>query len=184
MGKSDESRARLEQAALELYRDRGYTEITAAAIAARAGLTERTFFRYFADKRDMLFSGGAAMESAAAEAIAKAEPMSALHLVLIGLHAVAPFFDDRPELVRERQRIIDAHADLQERELTKRAQFTAALGSALQQRGIDSRTAELTAAIGGVIFHAAFMRWLRGEAADLDSAISLSAESVAVLLSE
>jgi hypothetical protein len=53
------ARGRLEQAALALYGERGFENTTVAEIAARAGLTERTFFRHFADKREVLFAGGA-----------------------------------------------------------------------------------------------------------------------------
>lgn len=45
--KEDDVRTRLRGAALELFRERGYDRTTAATIAARAGVTERTFFRYF-----------------------------------------------------------------------------------------------------------------------------------------
>ena len=48
---------RLAQAALELYAERGFEQTTVAEIAKRAGLTERTFFRHFTDKREVLFAG-------------------------------------------------------------------------------------------------------------------------------
>src|ERR1700723_1431847 len=56
------ARARLEQAAMELFQELGYARTTVEGIAGRAGLTERTFFRYFADKREVLFSGSAAFQ--------------------------------------------------------------------------------------------------------------------------
>jgi hypothetical protein len=43
------ARGRLEQAALDLYQERGFEQTMVTEIAERAGLTERTFFRYFAD---------------------------------------------------------------------------------------------------------------------------------------
>ena len=63
---------RLVQAAMELYAERGFSETTAAEIAARAGLTERTFFRYFADKREVLFSGSEAFVKLLADGVAAA----------------------------------------------------------------------------------------------------------------
>lgn len=54
-----DSRGRLEQAALALYGERRFEQTTVAEIAKRAGLTERTYFRYFADKREVLFWGAA-----------------------------------------------------------------------------------------------------------------------------
>src|ERR1700712_137574 len=52
-----EARIRLREAALELYLENGYDATTTAQIAERAGVTERTYFRHFADKREVLFDG-------------------------------------------------------------------------------------------------------------------------------
>ena len=57
-----DARGRLEQAAFELFTERGFEQTTVAEIAERAGLTERTFFRYFADKREVLFAGADALQ--------------------------------------------------------------------------------------------------------------------------
>lgn len=173
-----ESRRRLEQAALKLYRHHGYGEITAAQIAERAGLTERTFFRHFADKREMLFANGSAMEQLAIRAIQDAAPAPAFQLAITGLRAVAPLFEEHPDLVRERQRIIDAHVDLQERELTKRNQFSDAIGTALRDVGASDTAAALTGALAGVVFHDAFVRWLREPTRELAAVIDESASSV------
>jgi AcrR family transcriptional regulator len=177
-GRGIESRKRLEQAALELYRDRGYADITAAQIAEKAGLTERTFFRHFADKREMLFAGGAGMEELAARAIHGAAPGSAFELAMIGLRAVTPLFEEHPDLARERQRIIDADVTLQERELTKRNQFCEAIAAALTDVGVDDATARLTAALSGVVFHDAFTVWVHGPTRRLGAVIDESAASV------
>ncbi len=66
------ARGRLEQAALELYCERGFEQTTVAEIAERAGLTERTFFRYFADKREVLFAGGVTLQELLVSAVAGA----------------------------------------------------------------------------------------------------------------
>src|SRR5258708_12931612 len=71
-----DARGRLERAALELYGERGYEQTTVAEIAARAGLTERTFFRHFADKREVLFAGSTALRDLIVDAVAGA-PASA-----------------------------------------------------------------------------------------------------------
>ncbi len=177
-GRGIESRKRLEQAALELYRDRGYADITAAQIAEKAGLTERTFFRHFADKREMLFAGGSAMQDLAARSIHAAAGGSAWELAMIGLRAVTPLFDEHPDLARERQRIIDADVTLQERELTKRNQFCEAIAAALTDVGVDDATARLTAALSGVVFHDAFTVWVHGPTRRLGAVIDESAASV------
>ena len=66
------ARGRLEQAAAELFADRGYDQTTVADIAARAGLTERTFFRHFADKREVLFAGADALREQLVSTVAEA----------------------------------------------------------------------------------------------------------------
>src|SRR4051812_38727228 len=130
------ARGRLQQAALALYTERGFDQTTVAEIAERAGLTERTFFRYFADKREVLFAGQRPlldqMTKGVVEAPDSANPLAA---VSNGLQETAVFFDGRRESSRLRQTVIDANPGLQERELSKRAAFSAAMADGLLQRG-------------------------------------------------
>src|SRR5208283_698090 len=90
-----DSRGRLQEAALALYSERGFDQTTAAQIAERAGLTERTFFRHFADKREVLFGGAPYLEeqivAGVADAPASAGPLEAVGL---GLHAGAAIFGE------------------------------------------------------------------------------------------
>src|SRR3954447_20400634 len=110
-----DSEGRLRQAAMELYLERGYEQTTVADIAERAGLTARTFFRYFADKREVLFAGSAHLQAELVQALdaapADATPMQA---VAAALDAAASVLGQRHEHSRQRQTIIDAHADLRE----------------------------------------------------------------------
>ena len=66
------ARSRLEKAALELYSERGFQQVTVAEIAQRAGLTERTFFRHFADKREVLFPADGQLQELLLSALEKA----------------------------------------------------------------------------------------------------------------
>src|SRR5262245_61007025 len=114
------ARGRLEQAAAELFRERGYDRTTVQEIAARAGLTERTFFRYFGDKREVLFWGAAALEKLIVDAIAGAPATTApLEAVAVALEAAAGALERRRRQAKARQALIAAHAELQERERTK-----------------------------------------------------------------
>jgi AcrR family transcriptional regulator len=155
------ARGRLEQAALELYRERGFEQTTVAEIAKRAGLTERTFFRYFADKREVLFSGGADLQALVVDAIAGA-PQSAVPIdaIAVALDAVAALFQDRREHSRQRQAVIVVNAELRERELIKLASLTAAMAGALRGRGVAEPAASLAAEAGAAVFRIAFERWL------------------------
>ncbi len=155
------ARGRLEQAALQLYQERGFDQTTVAEIAERAGLTERTFFRYFADKREVLFWGQDRLREVYMNAIASA-PRSAtpLEAVAAALQAVTPIFEERRERARQRQAVIAANPSLEERELQKRAILGAAMTGALRQRGVPEPTASLAADIGVIAFKTAYARWI------------------------
>src|SRR5579859_1897057 len=98
---------------MELYAERGFAETTAAEIAARAGLTERTFFRYFADKREVLFSGAEAFAKLLTEGVAAAPPSAApLDAIAAALGAMAATFEARRDFSRRRYALIRAHPEL------------------------------------------------------------------------
>jgi AcrR family transcriptional regulator len=155
------ARGRLEQAAAELFAERGFDHTAVADIAARAGLTERTFFRHFADKREVLFSGQDVFQeqfvTAVAGAPATATPLEA---VAAGLAAAGDLLQGRAEVAPKRQAIIDAHPDLQERELIKMARLGTAVAAALRDRGVAEPAATLTADTGVAVLRVAFARWL------------------------
>ncbi|MFB9831770.1 TetR family transcriptional regulator [Actinoallomurus acaciae] len=155
------ARGRLAQAALELYGERGFEQTTVAEIAKRAGLTERTFFRHYADKREVLFAGGAVLEDLFVRAVADAPDSAApLDAVAAALEAAGTVLMDR-EFSRQRQAIIDANADLRERELIKLASLASALTAALRRRGVADLAASLAAEAGIAVFKVAFERWIR-----------------------
>lgn len=148
---------------MELYAERGFDATTVADIAERAGLTERTFFRHFADKREVLFSGGEVLQQAVVDGITAVDPgATSIEAAVRGLEtATADFFAPavRPHS-RARQRIIDAHPELQERELIKMARLARAIAEALRERGVAEPSATLTAETAVVIFRVSFDRWV------------------------
>jgi AcrR family transcriptional regulator len=156
---------RLQDAALALYRERGYDETTVADIAARAGLTRRTFFRYFTHKREVLFYGAEGLETFVVESVAGAPPLTpAIDAVAAALDAVARASDDRPgfaDFSRQRQALIDSCAELRERDLMKLASLGSALAKALDRRGVGEPAASLAAEAGVAAFKIAFERWVR-----------------------
>ena len=156
-----DARGRLTQAAYELYEERGYEATTVAEIASRAGLTERTFFRHFADKREVLFDGSDELLATFVGTIQAADPgVGPFDAVVASLDASAAFFDGRhPHSVR-RQRLISSHAELQERELIKMARLAEAMAEALRERGVAESVAGLTAEAGIVVFKVTFARWV------------------------
>ncbi|MFF4156502.1 TetR/AcrR family transcriptional regulator [Streptomyces sp. NPDC001678] len=156
-----DARGRLAKAALELCTERGYERTTVSEIAARAGLTERTFFRHYADKREALFGGEVALREAFVEAVTDAPPSAApIDALAAGLDVIAGLFAGRREHVRERHALIAANPELQERELIKLASLAAALADALRGRGVAEPAASLTAEAGVAVFKVGFERWI------------------------
>ncbi len=152
---------RLQQAALTLYGERGFDSTTVAEIAERAGLTKRTFFRYFADKREVLFYGAEALEELLVTEVGAApESAGPLDAVAAALDAAASAFEERREFAARRQRIIAANPELQERELIKLAKLAGAVADALRRRGVDDPAAILTAEAAITVFRVAFERWV------------------------
>ena len=155
------ARGRLEQAALDLFGERGFDQTTVEDIATRAGVTKRTFFRYFPDKREVLFGGGGEFQLLFEDGLAGA-PVSAppLEAVAVTLEAVGASFRDRHARSRRRQAVIAANAELRERELVKLASVAAALAANLRERGVPEPAASITAETGMAVFRNAFERWV------------------------
>ncbi len=153
---------RLTKAAMTLFDEQGYDATTVTEIAERAGLTKRTFFRHFADKREVLFSGSHELESRWCEAVAAAPPeATALAAVTAGFDPVAEMFEERHAFASLRARIIAANPELQERELIKLQRLSASIAEALQARGVSHNAAILASQAGVTVFHVAFARWVK-----------------------
>jgi AcrR family transcriptional regulator len=156
-----DARGRLEQAALELYSERGFDSTTVAEIAERAGLTERTFFRHFADKREVLFAGASPLQELLVGRVNDAPPSSPpIEAIASALEAAGALLEARGEFARKRAAIITENAELQERELIKLASLASALADALCRRGVTGPVASLTAEAGIAVFKVAFERWV------------------------
>lgn len=153
---------RFRAAAIELFSEIGFEHTTVAAIAQRAGLTARTFFRYFTDKREVLFNGSAQLQRTMVDALvaapADATPYEA---IATALATAGNFFREeiRP-FARLRHTVVAANPELYERELIKLATLSAALTAALRKRGIDEPDAILLAEAGIAVFRVAFAQWV------------------------
>jgi AcrR family transcriptional regulator len=155
------ARERLERAALALFTERGYDATTVTAIADRADLTKSTFFRHFADKREVLFGGQDMLAQLFSDAIAAAPPSASIAGCLAAAleSAAVAFTPDRHDLAPRRRAVIAANSELQERELLKRARLGSVIAGALRARGADDITATLAAQIGVLAFSTAYARW-------------------------
>ena len=156
-----DARGRLAKAAMALYAERGFEQTTVAEIAARAGLTERTFFRHFADKREVLFYGTEILRDLLTRAVTDA-PASATPMDAVGaaLEAAGAMLQENPDRARLRDAIVSGHPDLRERELIKLAALASAMVGALTDRGVAEPAASLAAETGVAVFKVAFARWI------------------------
>jgi AcrR family transcriptional regulator len=168
---------RLAQAALELFATRGFERTTATEIALAVGLTERTFFRHFNDKREVLFHGQQLLVQAFLDGVAAApEDASPIEVVAAALRSAATFFpDERRAFSRTRQSVIDENPALRERERHKLATIATTLADALRARGVADLEATLAAESAMTVFGVAFAQWIReGEdrsLADIETAV-------------
>jgi AcrR family transcriptional regulator len=155
------ARERLERAALALFIENGYDATTVAGIAERAGLTKSTFFRHFADKREVLFFGQDMLAQLFSDAIGNAPPAATtVDCLAAALESAAVAFTwDRHDLAPQRQAVIAANSELQERQLLKRARFAAAMADALRARGANDVAARLAGEVGVLAFSTAYTRW-------------------------
>jgi AcrR family transcriptional regulator len=159
------ARGRLEKAAMELYGERGFDQATVAQIAERAGLTERTFFRHFADKREVLFAGSGQLQDLLVQTVtdapATATPIDA---VAAGIEAIGTVLQESRgrAFARQRQSIVAASSELRERELNKMSSLAGALADTLRRRGVGEPAASLLADIGIAVFRISFERWVSG----------------------
>jgi AcrR family transcriptional regulator len=169
---------RLERAALDLFEQQGYDRTTVDQIAREAGLTERSFYRWYADKREVLFGGGAELVDVYVAAIESAPTkLGALDVLLFAYPAAEQIFRPRAFLARRRE-VILANPALQERELIKFAAIDAALAGALIARGEEPGTARMATAAGAAIVGRASERYFAEEGADFTALIAESADEL------
>jgi AcrR family transcriptional regulator len=157
-----DARERLETAALDLFVENGYEQTTVAQIADRAGLNRATFFRHFADKREVLFGGEDMLSDLFAEGIrgASAEATVTECLQAALASAGVAMTPEQRAKAAQRVRVLAANAEVQERGLLKHARIARSISAALRDRGADDLTARLGAEVGMLAFTVALERWM------------------------
>ena len=180
-----DSRGRLQECALTLYAERGFDETTAAQIAEAAGLSERTFFRHFADKREVLFGGSDLLHdlivAGVTEAPAGDSPLDAVNRGLAAAGAVVG--EGRRDLARKRQTVIAKNPELREREFTKLAAYSASVAAVLRERGVNEPQATMAADAGMTVLRIALQHWAndRDNGPDLAAVMRTSMEELRAL---
>jgi AcrR family transcriptional regulator len=180
-----DARGRLARAALELYAGGRFEQTTVADIAERAGVTERTFFRYFTDKREVLFDGSAALQEAVVGAITAApRSLAPIDAVAGAFEAAAPLLEERGEYAGRRAAAIASNPSLQERELLKLVTLGAAAADALRRRGVADPAATLAADTGVTVFRIGFEKWIAGSSGSLAQCIRDTLHALKALTAE
>jgi AcrR family transcriptional regulator len=174
-----DARERLEAAALDLFVEDGYEQTTVAQIADRAGLNRATFFRHFADKREVLFGGEDVLAGLFADGIRAASPDATLTESLQAAFAAADVALTPQQRAKAAQRVlvVAANSELQERGLLKHARIARSISAALRERGTDELTARLGAEVGMLAFSVAVERWMKadnGESFSRHASVALS----------
>ena len=178
-----DARTRLRDAALELFQTRGYERTTAAEIAARAGVTERTFFRHFPDKREVLFDGEATVQATLIASVVEAPAdLGPLDMLFRAFRSFQPLLEARWSYAKPRQEIIAVTPALQERELAKIDLLADALAEALRARGVADLRALFAARIGMAAFVHATVGWFEDPEIAFRERLDLAARELKTLL--
>ena len=179
-----DGRERLQGAAVELFRERGYEAVTVAEIAARAGLTKRTFFNHFTDKREVLFAGAADLEAEVLRQLKDADSTaSPFDVAIEALGRAGQTLSEFAPYTSLRRDLINSSAELRERDLMKAASLSAAIAAELETQGASSRVAAFAAQCAVAVFGVAYNHWadapetnftalITATAADLQKAVA------------
>ncbi len=165
-----DAEGRLRQAAMALFRERGYAEVTVAEIADRAGLTKRTFFNHFADKREVLFAGAKDFEASIVKHLTEADDdLHPIDAAVVALTRGGLELAQYRDFACARQELIASSPELRERDLNKMTSLASAIAEALRQRHVPARTATLTAQAAVAVFTTAYGDWVDDPTTDLDT---------------
>jgi AcrR family transcriptional regulator len=166
---------RLQRAAMALFTERGYADVTVAEIADRAGLTKRSFFNHFADKREVLFADAQAFEAGIIAHLSEAgDDLSAIDAAIFALTRGGLDLAQYGDYAHARRELIASSPELQERNLIKMASLTAAIATALRARHVPASTASFAAQASVTVFTAAYDEWADDTTADFTALMQRS----------
>lgn len=155
---------RIEHAAMRLFLQRGYDEVTVAEIAQAADVAPRTFFRYFEAKEEVLFGRDAEVFEIVTRALRERPVGEALiSTARAACEAMVGWLQDHEELARDRQKVVEASPGLAGREAVKRAVLETAAAAVIRER-IGAASADprplIYARIASACYDAAIAAWL------------------------
>jgi len=155
-----DTRERLRDAAMQLFAERGFDATTVPDIVERAGVTRRTFFRHFGDKREVFFGDDEIPRLAAGMLADAPADMSPFAVAWTGLQALATDrFEPRRDEIAAARRLIEAEPALRERDLQKQADLRAVLVEGYRERGVESLHARVVAGVAVELLQTALEQW-------------------------
>ena len=180
-----EARRRLQLAALELYREHGFDQTTTAQIARHAGVTERTFFHHFPDKREVLFGGEDLLRTLLRPAVQDApDGLDPLEVLLHAFRSLQEVMEEGRSYSQPRHELIAATPTLREREAAKLASLADTLADALQERGVARQRALLAAHAAMAAFTLAVTAWYAQPSDGLDPPLRSAFDDLRALTRE
>ena len=153
--------ASIASAALELFAEQGYAAVTVGKVAAAAGVGERTLYRYFADKADLLFVEDEQLRATLRSALEQQpDGQPPFTMLRAASAAVARVLQGRREQVARRARVNASSTALSARDRAKRGAWEAHLADELSRLGVPPAQAALLGRIGIACHDLALTRWL------------------------
>jgi AcrR family transcriptional regulator len=173
--KQDVVRSAIWDAAIDLFAGRGFEETTVDEIARAAGVSTRTFFRYFASKADLMGQGMTTYRTLLSTAV-RAAP-SALSPMQVLRHTVQKIAADAAGQPRTRQIVAIAGASpaAREAQLARRGEVENELAEAFAARirtaPDDTVSARLLAAVTLAVVDVTFRVWSKSGETDIVSIV-------------
>ncbi|WP_106401170.1 TetR/AcrR family transcriptional regulator [Actinocorallia populi] len=162
------TRQALIDAALRLFAERGYDATTTEEIAEAAGVSPRTFFRYFPTKESVLLRGESDfVRSFTGVYLAQPETMTELEAMRASFVILAPGLHRLRGEVKLYRKAVASSLTLRGRESANHAENAEALAEAIARRrgaAVPDAGCDLLAALGLTVLDHALTRWLRGPA--------------------
>lgn len=132
--------AEIVETALTLFAEQGYEATTMAQVAARAGVSQRSLFRYFGTKEDLVCGDQEALGDLLVATVEAQDPATSTWDALrAGFTTILTASDHTPQRVLEISTLIFANPPLRSRYFEKRLRWQRALVPAIERRmGIES----------------------------------------------
>ncbi|HEY4607509.1 MAG TPA: TetR family transcriptional regulator [Acidimicrobiia bacterium] len=169
--KKQATRDQLVAAAFELFTERGFDNVSVAEIATAVGVSERTFFRYFAAKEDVLFPDAGEKHSHVQQLLIDLPPeLSLVDGMRRALVALSAEYEESKAMMLQRAQLVAGAPSLRVHVLQREQEWVEEFGAAIAARmdldQADDMRPELAAAMIVTAFRVVLSRWLRSGGED------------------